>query len=363
MIGAIGEGLTVSAENHRQADERSTPPGHPTSQPFPKRTRWDAPAIRELPPIAGDPRAWLPEPMQDVWPSYDDRKATPIVLAYDRAAKDLRGLFDRLYGTLRSHLENNESDDIHALDEFFDRVAGHSENTLFTAFPNLLTTLAEALNDYCNEVSRHAHDLRDAIEKAAKDMGVMLLIDVILAAFTDGLSFAAVQPEGAAVLVRATPRILEIATEIAADSAAASDAAKNTADIFATAVNNTPEPDIEAADAVKLADNIEKNSLPDLRIDPVRSKRSSSMRLTLVSRHRVDRRASKNSRRQFGFIHSPGTQRVANGKYRGQDAILNYDPDTGLCVVQKPPGEFVSGWKLTPAQLKYVIERGTLGGG
>ncbi|MFJ4658038.1 colicin D domain-containing protein [Nocardia sp. NPDC088792] len=61
-------------------------------------------------------------------------------------------------------------------------------------------------------------------------------------------------------------------------------------------------------------------------------------------------------------VENPNTLHIA-GTYRGNPAILNYNPDSGLVVVQSPSGEFVSGWKLSPAQAKYVLEQGKLGGG
>jgi Colicin D len=61
-------------------------------------------------------------------------------------------------------------------------------------------------------------------------------------------------------------------------------------------------------------------------------------------------------------VDDPGTMHIG-GTYHGQPAILNYNPNTGLVVVQKPTGEFVSGWRLSPGQVKNVLERGQLGGG
>lgn len=61
-------------------------------------------------------------------------------------------------------------------------------------------------------------------------------------------------------------------------------------------------------------------------------------------------------------VDDPATMSIG-GTYHGQPAILNYNPNTGLVVVQKPTGEFVSGWRLSPGQVKNVLERGKLGGG
>jgi len=62
------------------------------------------------------------------------------------------------------------------------------------------------------------------------------------------------------------------------------------------------------------------------------------------------------------FVNDPATIRI-DGTYRGDPAILNYNPATRLVVVQQPTGEFVSGWQMSPAQLHYVQTTGSLGGG
>lgn len=51
---------------------------------------------------------------------------------------------------------------------------------------------------------------------------------------------------------------------------------------------------------------------------------------------------------------------VIRGTYRGQPVTHYFNPKTGLNVIKDPAGELVSGWKLTPAQIKYMPN---LGGG
>ena len=52
-----------------------------------------------------------------------------------------------------------------------------------------------------------------------------------------------------------------------------------------------------------------------------------------------------------------------DGSYRGQDAILHVDPNTRLAVITDMAENFVSGWRLSPQQLEYVLTKGKLGGG
>jgi Colicin D len=62
------------------------------------------------------------------------------------------------------------------------------------------------------------------------------------------------------------------------------------------------------------------------------------------------------------FVNDSSTVRVM-GSYRGDAAILNYNPSTAQVVVQDPNGAFSTGWKMSSAQLQNVIERRSLGGG
>ena len=58
-------------------------------------------------------------------------------------------------------------------------------------------------------------------------------------------------------------------------------------------------------------------------------------------------------------VDDPATLHI-NGSYRGDPAIINYHPNTGLAVIQKPNGEFVSGWRLGDRQVRSVLESGVL---
>jgi RHS repeat-associated protein len=58
-------------------------------------------------------------------------------------------------------------------------------------------------------------------------------------------------------------------------------------------------------------------------------------------------------------VGAPDTSRIA-GTFRGNPAIHNVDPATGIDVIQDPAGELVSGWRLNPQQLWNVLTRGSL---
>lgn len=61
-------------------------------------------------------------------------------------------------------------------------------------------------------------------------------------------------------------------------------------------------------------------------------------------------------------VSDPATMHI-NGTYRGDPAILNFNPSNGLVVVQSPTGQFISGWHVSPAQATNILNLGKLGGG
>jgi len=58
-------------------------------------------------------------------------------------------------------------------------------------------------------------------------------------------------------------------------------------------------------------------------------------------------------------INSPGV-RTIQGTYHKQPVAHYLDPSSGLNVMADPAGNFISGWKLNPAQLQNVLTHGGL---
>lgn len=56
-------------------------------------------------------------------------------------------------------------------------------------------------------------------------------------------------------------------------------------------------------------------------------------------------------------INSAGVQTI-QGTYKGQSVIHYVNPSTGSNVISSPIGQFISGWKLNPAQLQNVLKHG-----
>ncbi|MDN6884811.1 colicin D domain-containing protein [Variovorax sp. CAN2819] len=58
-------------------------------------------------------------------------------------------------------------------------------------------------------------------------------------------------------------------------------------------------------------------------------------------------------------VQDPGTQMI-NGTYRGDSVIHYLNPSTGLNVMTDTSHNFLSGWRLNPAQINNVQTRGSL---
>jgi len=69
--------------------------------------------------------------------------------------------------------------------------------------------------------------------------------------------------------------------------------------------------------------------------------------------------AAEFSRAIHQHINSPGV-RVIEGTYHKQAVTHYLDPSTGLNVMADPAGNFISGWRLGPAQLQNLLTHGGL---
>ncbi|MBF0208863.1 MAG: hypothetical protein HQK53_18525 [Oligoflexia bacterium] len=55
------------------------------------------------------------------------------------------------------------------------------------------------------------------------------------------------------------------------------------------------------------------------------------------------------------------TTRIIEGTYHQAQRVIHYvDPASGINIMKDPNGNFISVWKLSPEQLRNVLERGSL---
>ena len=128
------------------------------------------------------------------------------------------------------------------------------------------------------------------------------------------------------------------------------------------AINNTPEPNVgQTGSGLGGRAGGTDSTAPELKINRKQIEKK-------YDRHArdfgVDKPRSKESFDEFeaavrDFVQRPDLDRMP-GTYRGQSVYFNVDKNTGLFVMQKPNGEFLSGWRLNPDQLTNVLTRAKL---
>jgi hypothetical protein len=63
------------------------------------------------------------------------------------------------------------------------------------------------------------------------------------------------------------------------------------------------------------------------------------------------------SRAVHQFINDPTVLPIA-GEYRGNPAIINYNPATGVAVFETPAGQYVTTFRLTDRQMASFFNSG-----
>ena len=59
-------------------------------------------------------------------------------------------------------------------------------------------------------------------------------------------------------------------------------------------------------------------------------------------------------------VADPNIQRI-QGTYRGSVSVIHYfDSGTGLNVMVDLVGDFIAGWKLSPAQISHLLTSGNV---
>lgn len=64
----------------------------------------------------------------------------------------------------------------------------------------------------------------------------------------------------------------------------------------------------------------------------------------------------------LSHLNDPDIQTLL-GTYRGVRVIHKFNPNTGINVILDQQEKFISGWKLSPDQIKSLLTYKSLGGG
>ncbi|WP_190814655.1 colicin D domain-containing protein [Saccharopolyspora pogona] len=367
LLGGIARGLAISADNHRRADAEAAgvDPGEGFAPLWPDK----CPAASEPPPILGDGDTNLLAKISDwvnpYYPNGHVDKMHDVATAFAAARDSLNDIANDLHARLQSLASNNITEDLDALESFWQKVAA-GDDTLISALPATCDALANSCSDYAISVKRTRNTIGDIVEETSLELAAVTGIAFVASLLTTPVGgFAVEGGAGAAVLDAAGVRMAAVATEfvITLGGAVTTVAAVEANATLAMTINNTPDPNVTQTETTQVGERAgtSETTAPELKIDRKQIEKK-------YDRHApdfgVDKPRSKEAFDEFekairDFTQRPDLERMS-GTYRGDPVFFQVDKNTGLFVMQKPTGEFLSGWRLNPDQLTNVLTRGKL---
>jgi hypothetical protein len=325
-----------------------------------------------------------------LWPNGHQDLLRSAAAAWERAAGQLSALVPEVGQAARQVLLQRapESDGAFTV---VDAMTAH-----LTDLATSYRTLGAACTGYAGHLDQAHHAIISEVESFVEWTAGIEVAGGFFAVCTFGLSEAAAQAGEAAEISRAAAAIksvIETLRALVTAARSAVDAVTARIVVLADRVSAVLARRIEAA-ALKQADEIgilrpgaplPSQTVPrtaattpeGLAVDKLDT--AASLPELTVSRRQIEEKFAAHAK-AFGvdsprgrvgfqgfeakirtFVADPETERKI-GTYLRQPAVLNYNTRSGLVVVQRPNGEFWSGWVMSQKQLRYVVERGVLGG-
>jgi hypothetical protein len=366
----IADLLSATGINHANADLYAAYSGERTSHygPFVFHSGSGPYEVPGVPAASGGqnsggPPGWsiIQKYVGRAWPNGHQDKLHAAASAWRAAADSLGGYVGRVPKAV-ALLENQQTPEAPAAIKACNDMAGHYQE------------LAASFRDLAQSCDDYAHHIDEAHHKIIVELESLFGVSV----FIQGLSWLFPPAEGAEVerlvttgtrirsiidgFVEAveslTPRmavvgsrISEVSTKLArllaarvklfdGEAQTLAEADEAAAPQLGQGVRTTEEKPLEITRG-----QVEKKfkHAPDFGVAEPRGKAGFDEFEQAVRRH----------------VDDPATLHI-DGTYRGDPVILNFNPNDDIVVIQKPTGEFVSGWRLQPEQAMNVMQRGSL---
>ena len=219
-LAGVANGLVTTANNYLKAEAHSTARGSRTPQQFsPPAVVYDV-VMPSPAPSKGDGDSDVPEFLQKFWPNGHPDQLRNAADGWTMAAQSLEDLTTGLSQAVTSITDNNRTDCLAAMQEFWDALAG--PNGLFGELADTCHQLATACNRYAQAID-DAHDrLKTALIEAGITIGLTTLAGALLTVITfgasDGAAAAADVAEVEAIVV---PIVEEFEATVATETQAA----------------------------------------------------------------------------------------------------------------------------------------------
>jgi Colicin D len=372
VLGAVND-LTKALENyggvvmqagynHAVAEHNATPGNQGPAPAMPAEPASTA-GVLSAPPSAGGPGRGLVDAiglMQQVGapvPDGDTDKVSTAADAWDRLATvyQTKTIAEGLAVDARTFRDTHSPEVeyiVRDLEELRDAMTSVTEG-------------CAELSQSCKDYKSALDDLRTQLEGILEDLAIELAVTAAIGIAASFVSFGAGAVAGTAKAAQSITKFARIISE----AVGAWKISKN----IASGVKKARDIAGLRAKLQRIINMGRKGKGPQLG-PGVKTAEETPLSIT---RSRIEKKFDKHAedfgvtepRGKSGFdefeqavrsqVEDPATLHI-NGTYRGDPAIINYNPNTGLAVIQKPSGEFVSGWRLSPEQAANVLQRGSL---
>ncbi|MGH3852034.1 MAG: WXG100 family type VII secretion target [Pseudonocardiaceae bacterium] len=157
VLNDVAAGIDQSAANHWNADAAANPGG---GAPPP----WDVGQLhvsyinlpRRVPQatsLVGNPVMPLPSPLDEKIPLGHQTLLHDLADRFNDAANTVDGLRTDLYNHLKELFSNNSSDDLDALNTFWNTIGGDSDSAILTAVRDGCRQLSQAVTDFADWIA------------------------------------------------------------------------------------------------------------------------------------------------------------------------------------------------------------------
>lgn len=253
----IGQGIDLAARNHWLADQSAIPgatPGEPpwaTAPPGP----FIATEVASF-PLVGNATFRYPPPFDAKIPAGDPERLRTGARAFYDARSVVDALIAALYGALYGLFEHNDSEDLRALDEFWQRVGGRSDKAILTAIRDGCDALGRGLDDFASWIVDTNNEIDHALQDVVDSIFEGVLIGLALAALTEGLGafFGLVGGAGAAGEIVVVVNGVITAAGVAGRLAAIGGVVGGVIGLMQVAIDNTPNPNLSVTDPQVVTD-------------------------------------------------------------------------------------------------------------
>jgi hypothetical protein len=246
VIGGISTGLVQTANNYLKAEHASTASGKNAHHPYPPPPVAYDIYVTGPDPAEGAGHSSVPDWLAKYWPNGDPDALRQAATAWRTAATGVQNVTTTLHGAVNSITENNDTQDLKAMSDFWNSLAGGGHKAILSVLHDACVSIAKGCDAYAKAIDDARNQLKTALAEAGIAVAVTTVIGILLTPFTLGGSDAgAGAADAAEVAAIAGPIAEEFETTVATEvgESIAADVAVD----LETAADAVP--DIEAAEA------------------------------------------------------------------------------------------------------------------